>query len=223
MLGAAGWAWLQADWVKVNWALYQLGLNYFIRYRKKMDWPHYIVSRLFALRDSKKDHCFGYSSLICTILDHFKITYRVAGSWINPKRDQIFSMTQMKKMDYKWNDEIEDYEFCGKEDEDEEPIPGNQEERGKRQRVETNGGESMESDPSEISNGAIMEMLKEMSLRQVKFQNEVTIRLDDMHAYNVSRFDHLQNQLDECIKQQTPVDQYFNPNLNPDGMNDDDA
>jgi hypothetical protein len=32
MLGAAGWAWLQADWVKVNWALYQLGLNYFIRY-----------------------------------------------------------------------------------------------------------------------------------------------------------------------------------------------
>ncbi|KAK2410158.1 hypothetical protein QL285_045542 [Trifolium repens] len=124
-------------------------------------------------------------------------------------------------MDYKWNNEIEDYEFCGKEDEEE--IQGNQEERGKRPRVETHENESMESNPSEVSNGAIMEMLKEMSLRQVKFQNEVTIRLDDMHAYNVSRFDHLQNQLDECIKQQTPVDQYFNPNLNPDGMNDNDA
>ena len=60
-----------------------------------------------------------------------------------------------------------------------------------------------------------------MSLREVKFQNEVTIRLDDMHAYNISRFDHLQNQLDECIKQQTPIDQYFNSNPNPDGMNDD--
>jgi hypothetical protein len=32
MPGAASWAWLQADWIKVNWDLYQLGLNYFIRY-----------------------------------------------------------------------------------------------------------------------------------------------------------------------------------------------
>jgi hypothetical protein len=32
VLGAAKWAWLQADWVKVNWVFYQLGLNYFIRY-----------------------------------------------------------------------------------------------------------------------------------------------------------------------------------------------
>ncbi|KAK2374658.1 hypothetical protein QL285_075604 [Trifolium repens] len=214
ILRPRGGSYSRLDWKDID-------LMYLMMERKKMDWPHYIVSRLFALRDSKKDHCFGYSSWIATILDHFKITYKVAGSWINPKRDQIFSMTQMKKMDYKWNDEIEDYEFCGKEDEDEEPIPGNQEERGKRQRVETHGSESMENDPSEISNGAIMEMLKEMSLRQVKFQNEVTIRLDDMHAYNISRFDHLQNQLDECIKQQTPIDQYFNSNLNPDGMNDD--
>jgi hypothetical protein len=188
-----------------------------------MDWPHYIVSRLFALKDSKKDHCFGYSSWIFTILDHFKITYKVAGSWIIPKRDQIFSITQMKKMDYKWNNEIEDYEFCGKEDEDEEPTQGNQEERGKRPRVESHDNESMDNDPSEIGNGAIMEMLKEMSLKQAKFQNEITMRLDDMHAYNVSRFDHLQNQLDECIKQQTPVDQYFNSNHNPDGMNDNNA
>jgi hypothetical protein len=127
----------------------------------------------------------------------------------------------MKKMDYKWNNEIEDYEFCGKEDEDEEPTQGNQEERGKRPRVESHDNESMDNDPSEIGNGAIMEMLKEMSLKQAKFQNEITMRLDDMHAYNVSRFDHLQNQLDECIKQQTPVDQYFNSNQNPDGMNDD--
>ncbi|KAK2396383.1 hypothetical protein QL285_058040 [Trifolium repens] len=209
-----GGSYSRLDWKDID-------LMYLMMERKKMDWSHYIVSRLFALRGSKKDHCFGYSSWIATILDHFKITYKVAGSWINPKRDQIFSMTQMKKMDYKWNDEIEDYEFCGKEDEDEEPILGNQEERGKRQRVETHGSESMESDPSEISKGAIMEMLKEMSLRQVKFQNEVTIRLDDMHTYNISRFDHLQNQLDECIKQQTPIDQYFNSNQNPDGMNDD--
>ncbi|KAK2409665.1 hypothetical protein QL285_045080 [Trifolium repens] len=194
ILRPRGGSYSRLDWKDID-------LMYIMMERKKMDWPHYIVSRLFALRDSKKDHCFGYSSWICTILDHFKITYRVAGSWINPKRDQIFSMTQMKKMDYKWNDEIEDYEFCGKEDEDEEAIQGNQEERGKRPRVETHGSESMESDPLEVSNGAIMEMLKEMSLRQVKFQNEVTIRLDDMHAYNVSRFDHLQNQLDECIKQ----------------------
>ena len=153
ILRPRGGSYSRLDWKDID-------LMYLMMEGKKMDWPHYIVSRLFALRDSKKDHCFGYSSWIATILDHFKITHKVAGSWINPKRDQIFSMTQMKKMDYKWNDEIEDYEFCGKEDEDEEPIPGNQEERGKRQRVETHASESMESDPSEISNSAIMEMLK---------------------------------------------------------------
>ncbi|WJX13075.1 hypothetical protein P8452_03510 [Trifolium repens] len=214
ILRPRGGSYSRLDWKDID-------LMYTMMERKQMDWPHYIVSRMFALRDSKKDHYLGYSSMISNILDHFKITSRVAGSWISPKRDQIFSMTQMKKMDYKWNDEIEDYEFCGKEDEDEEPIQGHQEERGKRPRVETHGSESMESESSEISNGAIMEMLKEMSLRQVKFQNEVTIRLDDMNAYNISRFDHLQNQLDECIKQQSPVDQYFNSNHNPDGMNDD--
>jgi len=79
----------------------------------------------------------------------------------------------------------------------------------------------MEGDSSEVSNSAIMEMLKEMSLRQAMFQNEVTKRLDDMHGYNVTRFDHLQNQVDELIKQQTSVDHYLNPDPNPDGMNED--
>ncbi|KAK2370822.1 hypothetical protein QL285_083834 [Trifolium repens] len=213
ILRPRGGSYSRFDWKDID-------LMYLMMERKKMDWPHYIVSRLFALRDSKKDHCFGYSSWIITILDHFKITYKVAGAWIIPKRDQIFSITQMKKMDYKWNDEKEDYEFCGKDDEEEEPSLGN-EERGKRQRVENHESENMESDGSEISNGAIMEMLKEMNLRQMNFQNEVTIILNDMHAYNVSRFDHLQNQLYECIKQQAPIDQYFNsPPSNPDGMND---
>jgi hypothetical protein len=127
----------------------------------------------------------------------------------------------MKKMDYKWNDVIKDYEFCGKEDDDEEQMQGNKEERGKRLRVESIGGESMEGDSPEVSNGAIMEMLKEMSLRQAMFQNEVTKRLDDIHGYNVTRFDHLQNQVDELIKQQTSVDHYLNPDPNPDGMNED--
>jgi hypothetical protein len=194
---------------------------YIMMERKQMDWPHYFVSRMFALRNSKKDHFFGYSSMIRNILEHFKITYNLAGLWVNPKRDQIFSMTQMKKMDYRWNDVIKDYEFCGKEDEDEEPMQGNQEERGKRQRVELLGGESMEGESSEVSNGAIMEMLKEMSLKQDMFQSEVTKRLDNMHGYNVARFDHLQNQVDELIKQQTSVDQYLNPNQNPDDMNED--
>ncbi|WJX57309.1 hypothetical protein P8452_42881 [Trifolium repens] len=130
-------------------------------------------------------------------------------------------MTQMKKMDYKWNDVIKDYEFCGKEDEDEERMQSKREERGKRPRVESSGGESMEGDYSEVSNSAIMEMLKEMSLRQAMFQNEVTKRLDDMHGYNVTRFDHLQNQVDELVKQQTSVDHYLNPDPNPDGMNED--
>ncbi|KAK2435415.1 hypothetical protein QL285_020478 [Trifolium repens] len=130
ILRPRGGSYSRLDWKDID-------LMYLMMERKKMDWPHYIVSRLFALRGSKNDHCFGYSSWIITILDHFKITYKVAGYWIIPKRDQIFSITQMKKMDYKWNNEIEDYEFCGKEDEDEEPTQGNQEERGKRPRVES--------------------------------------------------------------------------------------
>ena len=214
ILRPRGGSYSRLDWKDID-------LMYLMMERKNMDWPHYIVNRLFALKDSKKDHCFGYSSWIFTILNHFKITYKLAGFWVTPKRDQIFSVTQMKKMDYKWNDVIKDYEFCGKEDEDEEQMQGNKEERGKRPRVESIEGESMEGNSSEVSNGAIMEMLKEMSLRQAMFQNEVTKRLDDMHGYNVTRFDHLQNQVDELIKQQTSVDHYLNPNLNPDGMNDD--
>ncbi|KAK2409192.1 hypothetical protein QL285_044640 [Trifolium repens] len=214
ILRPRGGSYFRLDWKDID-------VMYLMMERKNMDWPHYIVSRLFALKDSKKDHCFGYSSWIFTILNHFKITYKVAGFWVTPKRDQIFSVTQMKKMDYKWNNEIKDYEFCGKEDEDEEPTQGNQDERGKRPRVESHVNESMDNDSSEVSNGAIMEMLKEMSLRQAMFQNEVTKRLDDMHGYNVTRFDHLQNQVDELIKQQTSVDHYLNPNLNPDGMNED--
>jgi hypothetical protein len=214
ILRPRGGPYSRLDWKDID-------LMYIMMEKKQMDWPHYFVSRMFALRNSKKDQFFGYASMICTILKHFKLTLNLAGSWTSPKRDQIFSMTQMKKMDYKWNGVIKDYEFCGKEDEDEEQMQGNKEERGKRPRVESIGGESMEGDSSEVSNSAIMEMLKEMSLRQAMFQNEVTKRLDDMHGYNVTRFDHLQNQVDELIKQQTSVDHYLNPNLNPDGMNED--
>ncbi|KAK2417799.1 RNA-binding (RRM/RBD/RNP motifs) family protein [Trifolium repens] len=90
-------------------------------------------------------------------------------------------------MDYKWNDVTKDYEFCGKEDDDEEPMQGNQEERGKRQRLELVGSESMEGGSSEVSNNAIMDMLKEMSLKQDMFQSNVNKRLEDMHSYNVAR------------------------------------
>jgi hypothetical protein len=214
ILRPRGGPYSRLDWKDID-------LMYIMMEKKQMDWPHYFVSHMFALRNSKKDQFFGYASMICTILKHFKLTLNLAGSWTSPKRDQIFSMTQMKKMDYKWNDVIKDYEFCGKEDEDEEQMQGNKEERGKRPRVESIGGESMEGDSSEVSNSAIMEMLKEMSLRQAMFQNEVTKRLDDMHGYNVTRFDHLQNQVDELIKQQTSVDHYLNPDPNPDGMNED--
>ncbi|WJX24473.1 hypothetical protein P8452_13574 [Trifolium repens] len=208
ILRPRGGPYSRLDWKDID-------LMYAMMERKKMDWPHYFVSRMFALKNSKKDHFFAYSSLIHNILDNFKITYNLAGQWVNPKRDQIFSMTQMKKMDYRWNDVIKDYEFCGKEDEDEEPMQGNQEERGKRQRVESLGGESLEGESSEVSNGAIMDMLKEMSLKQDMFQSEVTKRLDDMHGYNVTRLNHLQNQVNELIKHQTSIDQYLNSNQNP--------
>jgi hypothetical protein len=129
-------------------------------------------------------------------------------------------MTQMKKMDYKWNDTTNEYEFCGKEDDNEEPMHEIQEERGKRLRLELHESDSMEGESSQVSNNAIMDMLKEMSLKQDMFQSNVNKRLEDMHSYNVARFDNLQNQVDELVKQNSSVDHYFNLNQQPDDMNE---
>jgi hypothetical protein len=213
ILRPRGGPYSRLDWKDID-------LMYVMMESKKMDWPHYFVSRMFALRNSKKDHFFAYSSLIRNILENFKITYNLAGLWISPKRDQVFSMTQMKKMDYKWNDTTNEYEFCGKEDDNEEPMHEIQEERGKRLRLELHESDSMEGESSQVSNNAIMDMLKEMSLKQDMFQSNVNKRLEDMHSYNVARFDHLQNQVDELVKQNSSVDHYFNLNQQPDDMNE---
>ncbi|KAK2412984.1 hypothetical protein QL285_048122 [Trifolium repens] len=213
ILRPRGGPYSRLDWKDID-------LMYVMMENKKMDWPHYFVSRMFALRNSKKDHFFAYSSLIRNILENFKITYNLAGLWISPKRDQVFSMTQMKKMDYKWNDTTNEYEFCGKEDDNEEPMHEIQEERGKRLRLELHESDSMEGESSQVSNNAIMDMLKEMSLKQDMFQSNVNKRLEDMHSYNVARFDNLQNQVDELVKQNSSVDHYFNLNQQPDDMNE---
>jgi TolA-binding protein len=115
--------------------------------------------------------------------------------------------------------DIEEYEN-EKEDDNEEPMHEIQEERGKRLRLELHESDSMEGESSQVSNNAIMDMLKEMSLKQDMFQSNVNKRLEDMHSYNVARFDHLQNQVDELVKQNSSVDHYFNLNQQPDDMNE---
>jgi hypothetical protein len=51
-----------------------------------------------------------------------------------------------------------EYQCCGKEDDNEEPTLGNQEERGKRPRVESLEDECMEGGSSNVSNSDIMDM-----------------------------------------------------------------
>ncbi|MCH86690.1 hypothetical protein A2U01_0007550 [Trifolium medium] len=48
-------------------------LMYFLKNKIKIDWPHFIIDRLFEIKDGGKLSVFSYCSMIGAILDHFKI------------------------------------------------------------------------------------------------------------------------------------------------------
>jgi hypothetical protein len=68
--------------------------------KKKIDWPHYFIERMFDLPNDIKCLAFGYCSTISDILTHFKITDGESIPTKTVEDRQIFSTRTMSGMHY---------------------------------------------------------------------------------------------------------------------------
>ncbi|CAL5200015.1 unnamed protein product [Lathyrus oleraceus] len=80
----------------------EIHLVYILLYKIKINWPHYFVSRMFAIKECNKGTSFGYVSMIIKILNYFEIampnlTYKSSG----PTQD--FSQRTLTNLGYFWN------------------------------------------------------------------------------------------------------------------------
>ncbi|KAK2428684.1 hypothetical protein QL285_027186 [Trifolium repens] len=187
----------------------------------KVDWPFYIVSRMFDLRNSSRDQSFGYCSLIASILKKFKIGQNLPIEYTTLGRFQKFSETQMAKMNWALNvDNV--YVYHGPDDDNEGQAAAP---RGRRPRRNVRQGEAEDEGQGE-EGGNWNEMMRNMSMQQTTFYNEYTqnyatqnARIEELYTtttnlrnYVTTRFDNIQTQMDA----------YYNPNppTNPDNMGD---
>ncbi|KAK2415473.1 hypothetical protein QL285_037949 [Trifolium repens] len=193
----------------------------------KVDWPFYIVSRMFELRNSSRDHSFGYGSMIASILRHFKLGQKLPIEYTTLGKLQKFSETQMSKMNWSLNvDNV--YVYHGPDDDEGQAAvaPRN---RRPRRNVRQDEGEN-EGQGEEGGNwNEMMEMMRNMSMQQTTFYNEYTqnyaaqsARIEDIYTtttnlrtYVNTRFDNLEAQMNSFYQ--------ANPSTNPDddNMNDD--
>ncbi|KAK2352334.1 hypothetical protein QL285_096332 [Trifolium repens] len=187
----------------------------------KVDWPFYIVSRMFDLRNSSRDQSFGYCSMIASILKKFKIGQKLPIEYTTLGRMQKFSETQMSKMNWSLNvDNV--YVYHGPDDDNEGQSAAP---RGMRPRRNIRQGEAEDEGQGE-EGGNWNEMMRNMSMQQTTFYNEYTqnyatqnARIEELYTtttdlrnYVTTRFDNIQTQMDA----------YYNPNppTNPDNMDD---
>ncbi|KAK2366138.1 hypothetical protein QL285_079555 [Trifolium repens] len=192
----------------------------------KVDWPFYIVSRMFDLRNSSRDQSFGYCSLIASILKKFKVGQNLPIEYTTLGRLQKFSETQMAKMHWALNVENV-YVYHGQEDENEGQVAAP---RVRRPRTNARQGEGEGEGQGEQGGNwnEMMDLMRNMSVQQTTFYNEYTqnyqtqnARIEelytttyDLRTYVTTRFDEMQAQMHG----------YYNPNPppNPDNMDDDD-
>jgi hypothetical protein len=190
----------------------------------KVDWPFYIVSRMFDLRNSSRDQSFGYCSMIASILQKFKIGQKLPIEYNTLGKLQKFSETQMSKMNWSLNvDNV--YVYHGPDDDNEGQAAAP---RGRRPRRNVRQGEAEDEGQGEEGGNwnEMMEMMRNMSMQQTTFYNEYTqnyatqnARIEELYTtttdlrnYVTTRFDNIQTQMDA----------YYNPNppTNPDNMDD---
>ncbi|KAK2390664.1 hypothetical protein QL285_064184 [Trifolium repens] len=201
-----------------------IDLMFLLMEDRKVDWPFYIVSRMFDLRNSSRDQSFGYCSLIATILKKFKVGQNLPIEYTTLGRLQKFSETQMANMNWALNVD-NTYVYHGLDDENEGQAAAP---RGRRQRrnVRQDEGEG-EGQGEEGGNwNEMMDLMRNMSMQQTTFYNEYTqnyqtqnARIDelytttnDLRTYVTTRFDEMQAQMHG----------YYNPNPppNPDNMDE---
>ncbi|KAK2375253.1 hypothetical protein QL285_076155 [Trifolium repens] len=190
----------------------------------KVDWPFYIVSRMFDLRNSSRDQSFGYCSMIASILKKFKIGQKLSIEYTTLGKLQKFSETQMSKMNWSLNvDNV--YVHHGPDDDNEGQAAAP---RGRRPRRNARQGEAEDEGQGEEGGNwnEMMDMMRNMSMQQTTFYNEYTqnyatqnARIEELYTtttnlrtYVTTRFDNIQAQMDA----------YYNPNppTNPDNMDD---
>jgi hypothetical protein len=201
-----------------------IDLMFLLMEDRKVDWPFYIVSRMFDLRNSSRDQSFGYCSLIASILRKFKVGQNLPIEYTTLGRLQKFSDTQMAKMNWTLNvDNV--YVYNGQEEEnvDQAAAP-----RGRRQRRNARQGEGEGVGQGEEGGNwnEMMGMLRNMSMQQTTFYNEYTqnyqtqnarieelyTNTNDLRTYVTTRFDEMQAQMHG----------YYQPNppSNPDNMDE---
>jgi hypothetical protein len=199
-----------------------IDLMFLLMEDRKVDWPFYIVSRMFDLRNSSRDQSFGYCSLIASILRKFKVGQNLPIEYTTLGRLQKFSDTQMAKMNWTLNvDNV--YVYNGQEEEnvDQAAAP-----RVRRQRRNARQGEGEGQGEQGGNWNEMMGMLRNMSMQQTTFYNEYTqnyqtqsarieelyTNTNDLRTYVTTRFDEMQAQMHG----------YYQPNppSNPDNMDE---
>ncbi|KAK2352329.1 hypothetical protein QL285_096327 [Trifolium repens] len=180
---------------------------------RKVDWPLYIVSRMFDLRNSSRDQSFGYCSLIASILKKFKVGQNLPIEYTTLGRLQKFSDTQMAKMNWVLN---VDNVYNGQEEENvgQAPAP-----RGKRQRRNDRQGEGQGEEGGNWNE--MMGMLRNMSMQQTTFYNDYTqnyqtqnarikelyTNTNELRTYVTTRFDDMQAQMQSYYQSNPPPNQ----------------
>ncbi|KAK2402688.1 hypothetical protein QL285_052187 [Trifolium repens] len=201
-----------------------IDLMFLLMEDRKVDWPFYIVSRMFDLRNSSRDQSFGYCSLIASILKKFKVGQNLPIEYTTLGRLQKFSETQMAKMNWALNvDNVYVYHGLDDENEGQAAAP-----RGRRQRRNARQDEGEGEGQGEDGGNwnEMMDLMRNMSMQQTTFYNEYTqnyqtqnarieelyTTTNDLRTYVTTRFDEMQAQMHG----------YYNPNPppNPDNMDE---
>ncbi|KAK2402597.1 hypothetical protein QL285_052100 [Trifolium repens] len=171
---------------------------------RKVDWPFYIVSRMFDLRNSSRDQSFGYCSLIASILKKFKVGQNLPIEYTTLGRLQKFNETQMAKMNWALNvDNVYVYHGLDDENEGQAAAP-----RGRRQRRNARQDEGEGEGQGEDGGNwnEMMDLMRNMSMQQTTFYNEYTqnyqtqnarieelyTTTNDLRTYVTTRFDEMQ-------------------------------
>ena len=151
-------------------------LIFAIKNKIRIHWPHYITSRMFALRDSGRGTALSYGSLIQGILNQAHLDF--SDIPLTPLQiDQEFTSKTLTLMGHHWDKKFQRYTYVVKgnsvslqddDDEDmEEQDEGNQdeEESEAEEEVEADDNEEEEEVP-ESSYAEVMRQLETMRVQQ---------------------------------------------------------
>lgn len=91
----------------------EVHLIYAIKHRIQIDWPHYIVSRMFELKKSGRGGALGYASLIQLFFN--KSGINVLGiPFISISTDQEFTQKNLSMMGHIWDSNEQKYRYYGR-------------------------------------------------------------------------------------------------------------